>query len=273
MVAIPFNNKTKKTKFQGTFTLESIAYNYTLYLLPIKKQLTQKQSLEIIKYFGNRLFKGKTCLDIDEAAVEENLIYGEVSAFIMVHPVGVDNIASGTLQIYNWCNPTNSSKSSQSSNSSKSSQSSNSSKSPNSPNISNADVWINDVCRVSPSGNQGNPLRGLFFFMEQLVVQNLGKPNIKLYIDPEPTNKGVLKPKYTDLGFTLNSEDDPDICPGWTDHDIVMEKTGLSSDKNIIDFSFLDSSAYSKTSYKTTAKGISKKRQYRKHKKTYRKHK
>ena len=60
-----------------------------------------------------------------------------------------------------------------------------------------------------------------------------------------------------------------------------MEKTGLSSDKNIIDFSFLDSSAYSKTSYKTsykttsktTAKGISKKTQYRKHKKTYRKHK
>lgn len=258
MVAIPFNNKTKKTKFQGTFTLESIAYNYTLYLLPIKKQLTQKQSLEIITYFGNRLFKGKPCLDIDEAAVEDNLIYGEVSAFIMVHPVGVDNIASGTLQIYNWCNPTNSSKSSNSS---------------NSPNISNADVWINDVCRISPSGNQGNPLKGLFFFMEQLVVQNLGKPNIKLYIDPEPTNKSVLKPKYSDLGFTLNSEDDPDICPGWTDHDIVMEKTGLSSDKNIIDFSFLDSSAYSKTSYKTTAKGISKKRQYRKHKKTYRKHK
>lgn len=260
MVAIPFNNKTKKTKFQGTFTLESIDYNYTLYLLPIKKQIAKAQKLEIIKYFGNRLFKGKTCLDIDEAAVEENLIYGEVSAFIMVHPVGVDNIASGTLQIYNWCNPTNSSKSS------------------NSPNISNADVWINDVCRISPSGNQGNPLKGLFFFMEQLVVQNLGKPNIKLYIDPEPTNKGVLKPKYTDLGFTLNSEDEPDICPGWTDHDIVMEKTGLYSDKNIIDFSFLDSSAYSKraikttskTTFKTTAKGISKKR---KHKKTYRKHK
>ena len=261
MVAIPFNNKTKKTKFQGTFTLESIDYNYTLYLLPIKKQIAKTQKLEIIKYFGNRLFKGKTCLDIDEAAVEENLIYGEVSAFIMVHPVGVDNIASGTLQIYNWCNPTNSSKSSQSSNSSKSS---------NSPNINNADVWINDVCRISPSGNQGNPLKGLFFFMEQLVVQNLGKPNIKLYIDPEPTNKGVLKPKYTDLGFTLNSEDDPDICPGWTEHDIVMAKTGLSSDKNIIDFSFLDSSAYSKRAIKTTAKGISKKR---KNKKTYRNHK
>ena len=106
--------------------------------------------------------------------------------------------------------------------------------------------------------------------MEQLVVQNLGKPNIKLYIDPEPTNKGVLKPKYTDLGFTLNSEDDPDICPGWTEHDIVMAKTGLSSDKNIIDFSFLDSSAYSKRAIKTTAKGISKKR---KNKKTYRNHK
>ena len=107
-----FGPKTKKTKFQGTFTLESIDYNYTLYLLPIKKQIAKTQKLEIIKYFGNRLFKGKTCLDIDEAAVEENLIYGEVSAFIMVHPVGVDNIASGTLQIYNWCNPTNSSKSS-----------------------------------------------------------------------------------------------------------------------------------------------------------------
>ena len=42
MVAIPFINKTKKTKFKGTFHLDSTDYEYTMYLLPIKKKQKQK---------------------------------------------------------------------------------------------------------------------------------------------------------------------------------------------------------------------------------------
>jgi hypothetical protein len=248
MVAIPFINKTKKTKFRGTFHLDSTDYEYTFYLLPITKQ---KEYNEIVNYFGNRMFKGSVCLEVDESAVADYLDNDDVSAFIMVNPVGIDNVASGTLQIYDWCNTSSKS-------------------SPKSQNIDDADVWINDVCRVSNSGNSGNPLKALFYFMEQLTVQNLHKNNIKLYIDPEPNNVAVLKPKYESLGFVKNLNQHPEICPNWAGTEIVMEKSGLSGENHIIDFSFLrETRATTARSARarSTAKGI--KKRIKKHKKTH----
>ena len=120
--------------------------------------------------------------------------------------------------------------------------------------------------------------------MEQLVVQNLGKTNIKLYIEPEPDNFNALKPKYESLGFTKNWIDDRNICPNWKGKEIVMEKNGLIPEPHIIDFSFLEKipvtkSATRKTTRITTritAKGIKKhnnNKTHRKHKKRYHKHK
>lgn len=245
MVAISFINKTRKTKFKGTFSLDSTDYEYTMYLLPITKQ---KEYDEIVDYFGNRMFKGNVCLDVDEPAVEDYLNNDDVSAFIMVNPVNIDNVASGTLQIYDWCNTSSTSSKSQ--------------------NINSADVWINDVCRVSSSGNTGNPLKALFYFMEQLVVQNLHKTNIKLYIEPEPDNVNALKPKYESLGFVKNTTENLDICPKWTGKEIVMEKSGLSEETHIINFSFLEGRTPEKsvrsvrsTTRRTTAKGIKSKSQ------------
>jgi hypothetical protein len=223
-----------------------------MYLLPITKQ---KEYDKIVNYFGNRMFKGNVCLDVDESAVEDYLNNDDVSAFIMVNPVNIDNVASGTLQIYDWCNTSSASSS-------------------KSQNINSADVWINDVCRVSSSGNTGNPLKALFYFMEQLVVQNLGKNNIKLYIEPEPDNVKVLKPKYESLGFVKNIESNPEICPNWAGTEIVMEKTGLAEETQVIDFSFLEGTikAKSATNKRTTAKGVKNKTSKRgktsKHKKT-----
>ena len=246
MVAISFINKTRKTKFKGAFSLDSTDYEYTMYLLPITKQ---KEYDEIVDYFGNRMFKGNVCLDVDEPAVEDYLNNDDVSAFIMVNPVNIDNVASGTLQIYDWCNTSSTSSKSQ--------------------NINSADVWINDVCRVSSSGNTGNPLKALFYFMEQLVVQNLGKNNIKLYIEPEPDNVKVLKPKYESLGFVKNIESNPEICPNWAGTEIVMEKTGLAEETQVINFAFLEGTvnAKSATNKRTTAKGVNLKTS--KHRKTH----
>ena len=231
MVAIPFINKTRKTKFKGTFNLDSTDYEYTMYLLPITKQ---KEYNEIVNYFGNRMFKGSVCLEVDESAVEYYLNNEYVSAFIMINPLNIDNIASGTLQIYDWCNTSNKSSS-------------------KSQSIDDADVWINDVCRVSSSSNTGNPLKALFYFMEQLTIQNLHKNNIKLYIENEPDNVKVLKPKYESLGFVKNMIQNPEICPNWTGTEIVMEKSGLTEETPVIDFSFLQSSV--KTARYTTDKG------------------
>lgn len=221
-MALPFNNNTGYSTFEGNFTLDDVSYEYVLYLLPIK---TKKETNEIIKYFGNRTVtinnESKPCLHIDESDIRNSLIDKNVSAYIKVYPTGVDdNIASGSLQIFNWCTAVA---------------------------VEAADVWINDVCRVSPNKgrNIGNPVKGLFFFMEQLVIQNLQKTTIKLFIDPEPENKNVLKPKYISLGFTKNSEDDGDICPEWakTHTNMVMEKNGLIPLTSVIDLSFLLMSA------------------------------
>lgn len=222
MVAIPFNNQTGQSKFQGSFHLDSTDYNYTIYLLPLtyKKNVKTKITNEIASYFGNRMFKGKRCLDIGEGDIQNYIKGQDISAFIIVNPVGIDNVASGTLQVYNWCIPSSS-------------------------DINDDDVWINDVCRVSTGANDGNPLKGLFFIMEQLVVQNLQKTNIKLYIEnkpDKPDNARVLKPKYESLGFIKNNLDNPDICPDLKTDDgyIVMEKTGLVPEPSVIDFSFLE---------------------------------
>jgi hypothetical protein len=225
MVSIPLINKTNKTKFQGTFYFDSNNYEYTIYILPIK---TNPEMDEIVSYFGNRRFKGLICLGLDEDVIRRNIKDNNVSAFIIVKPVGIDNIASGTIQIFDWCiNPP--SFSSVTKNQSTQHVS----------NIHDADIWINDVCRVSNYGNDKNPLKALFYIIEQLIVQNLKKTNIKLYIEPNYDNIAVLKPKYEALGFIKNLNNNQDTCPNWRRKELVLEKTDLAPELHIIDFSFL----------------------------------
>jgi hypothetical protein len=249
MVALTFINKTSKTKFKGTFFSDSTEYEYTLYLLPIKKG--KKEYNEIVNYFGNRIFKEEICLNVDEEVIKDYLDNQDVSAFIMVNPVGVDNIASGTLQIYDWCNTSSAS-------------------SPKSQNMDDADVWINDVCRISRDGNFGNPLKALFYFMEQLVVQNLGKTNIKLIVENDHditndrSNVNVLTAKYDFLGFKNTTIINPEICPNWEGDDIVMEKIGLKEKPDIIDFNFLKSSQTRTATTRNTIVGGNTKRNKKK---------
>lgn len=269
MTVIYFFNKTGKTKFEGTFILDSIEYKYTLYLVPFEREMPTKEQNEIINFFGNRMFKGKHCLDVDESTISDYLYNGYISAFIIVHPVGINNFASGTLQVYNRCYE--------------------SSNNTEEDGIKVADVWINDVCRISETGtNEGNPLKAMFFLMEQLVVQNLNKNNIKLYVDKDEKNISVLKPKYESLGFVLNNETQPGICPEWKDAEMVMEKPNLVANPNIIDLSFLKIPRYNlrssnskrqrtyggnknKKSNKNNKRKTKKKTNKRKTKKTYKK--
>lgn len=232
MTAFPFINKTKKTKIDGTFILDSQVYEYILYLLPIVTELPTEEQEELISYFGNRMFKGKHCLEVDEATISYYLYENAVSAFVMVKPKNINNIASGTLQIYNWCYSPSDDINEQ---------------------LRLADVFINDVCRVSDTKeNIGNPLKALFFFMEQITIQNMDKNKIKLFVENTDENKNILKPKYMSLGFTLNTDDDvsANICPQKDEHEFVMQKSNLESRSDIIDLSFLKIPPYNLRSSK-----------------------
>jgi hypothetical protein len=217
-MAYKFKNNTGRHKFTGTFSYKSLNYEYVLYL----PDLIDPERSEVITKFGNRMQKGKACLDVDEAVVTNYLVRGDVSAYIIINQVGSDETASGTLQIYDWC-------------------------SGNSKQLlANAYVWINDVCRIlGPSGVKTtvSPIGALFYFMEQLTVQNIKKSDIYLFVDThDESNKTVLTNIYSkNYGFTVNSIDDTTICPsnGAGATLMTMKKPGLVSDTSSINFDFL----------------------------------
>ena len=215
-MAFKFKNNTGRHKFTGTFSYKTLNYEYILYL----PTLVDAERSEVITKFGNRMQKGKICLDVNEAVVSNYLVNGDVSAYIIVNEVGRDETASGTLQIYDWC-------------------------SGNKKLLANAYVWINDVCRIlGPSGvkTTASPIGPLFYFMEQLTVQNIKKSDIYLFVDThDENNKNALKNIYNNYGFTLNSLDDTTVCPvnGAGATLMAMKKPSLVEDTTAIDFSFL----------------------------------
>jgi hypothetical protein len=237
-MAYKFKNNTGKHKFSGTFSYKSINYEYTLYL-PV---LVEPERSEVITKFGNRMQKGKICLDINETVVSNYLDGGDVSAYIIVNEVGSDETASGTLQIYDWC-------------------------SGNKQSLPNAFVWINDVCRIlGPSGvkTTTSPIGALFYFMEQLTVQNIKKSDIYLFVDThDESNKIALTNIYKNYGFTLNSLDDTTVCPinGAGTTLMAMKKPSLVADTSGINFEIL---MKRKGGGKRKSRNIKHKRSYKK---------
>jgi len=211
MPALNFENYIGQSEFTGIINHQGFDYDYTIYITPLTNE---SESNDIINYFGNRTYKGKLCLDIDEEGIKESIDNDEVSAFFIVKVAGINNVASGSLQIYDWCKTRK-----------------------------GFDVWINDVCKISSDdviarekttpGSTGAPVDVMFILMEQLVVQNLGKRNIKLFVENEPTNAKFLVPRYQKMGFQIDS-----ICNKKFKDDIVMEKQ-INPDISMIDFSFL----------------------------------
>jgi len=242
MSVIPFINKTGRTKFNDSFTLDNIEYEYVFYLLPIDRELPKKEHREIVNYFGNRMYKDKPCLDLNESHIEGYLLDKNVSAFVVVYPSGINNVASGTLQIADMCFL--------------------------SEEAPNYDIWIGDICRVSDKTNEGDPLKALFFLMEQLAVQNMDKTNINLFIERDEKNKKFLEAKYKTLGFILNADETPDICPQWPHPEMVMQKPNLQPKKDIIDLSFLKISPYGLRKRQRTFGGRKTKKSNKRHKKT-----
>jgi hypothetical protein len=188
-----FNNNTNQIKFIDSIIFNGIKYNYTIYLYNPTK-ITNPEKQEIINYFGNRIYRGGPCLGLGTEYFKELIRGKDISAFFKVQVDGMNNVASGTLQIYDWCDPKN----------------------PN-PSTDNTDVWISDVCKIaSPDvvdrekaikGSTGFPVEAMFFLMEQLAIQNLQKTQIKLLVENKPDNATFLIPRYTAIGFNVD-----DIC-------------------------------------------------------------
>ena len=82
MPALNFKNNTGQSKFTGTINYQGFNYDYIIYLTPLINPI-EKQ--EIVSYFGNRKYKGKLCLEIDENRISESLDNDDISAFFIVN--------------------------------------------------------------------------------------------------------------------------------------------------------------------------------------------
>jgi hypothetical protein len=216
MPALNFINHTGNSRFSGIITYNSIEYDFIIYITPL---VDPNEIQEIVNYFGTRVYNGKPCLGIRKTSIAKMINSGDVSAFFIVRVSGVDNVASGTLQMYDWCDLTN-----------------------------DYDVWINDVCKIAPdkqTGSIGKPVDVMFMLMEQLVVQNLGKTNIKLFVSEKnkkrnknynikDPNASFLKQRYNNIGYNIEPS-----CDNKFKNENVMEKSSLVPDTSIIDYAFL----------------------------------
>jgi len=171
-MAYTFINKTKQNKFTGVLEYQGKNFEYELYILP----LHEEDKEEVIRKFGNRIRNGSVCLDLTEERVRENIENENNSGFAIVKEVGTQDVGSGSLQIYNWCNEKK--------------------------GKSAAQLWIHDVCRIIEPGTPKSiisPIKVLFHLFEQLAIYNLNKRSIHLMV--EESEKNVLVPIYQSYGF------------------------------------------------------------------------
>ena len=216
-MALQFKNIRNK-KIMGQMNLDGLVYEYTIYLMPLKNTIYPN---EIISFFGNREQNGEKCLEITEADINNYLTnpIPSVSAFIKVNQIGFDETASGTIQIYNWCN-----------------------REPNDyDTLDYSQIWINDVCRIiGPSNTRstGEPIKAFFTLIEQFAIQKLEKNKVYLMVEKNKpgTNKLIQIYSSNKYNFVLAPCIEPtNILPNksiLTNH-IIMNKSNITANTRL----------------------------------------
>lgn len=186
-MVLQFNDKIPNKKIVGLMNLDSLVYEYIIYLMPLEKTPLKT---EVVSFFGNRIQDGKKCLKLEETDVENyiNDDNPQVSAFIIVKQLVSNETASGTIQLHNWCNRTRG-------------------------QSGTYQIWINDVCRiVEPTKKKYHisPLKAFFTLIEQFAIQKLGKNEVYLMVKKEIPIDGNdttdrLMHIYNSYGFILNN--------------------------------------------------------------------
>jgi hypothetical protein len=176
--AFPFPNPTGQIRFEGKTLYEGTLYDYKIFLTPLQKSTPDYDY--VVKEISGRRQKGsrKACLGTTKKIIEQQLNQQITSAYGFVNPVGSKDTVSGSVQLYQWDTTT-----------------------------TDYQVWINDLCRNTPSGakkHEVSPLYVLFMLFEQMAAQMLGKTVVYLFVDRE--NEPVLVPLYQKYGFSVDND-------------------------------------------------------------------
>jgi len=171
----------------GLIHMDNHEFEYEVYLLPILGEEKEAVERDLIARLGGRMQNGKHCLDIDESVVSRNIENGEYSAMAFVKNKHHDDVASGTLQYYDWCD------------------------------TGKPQMWINDLCRISNSKQSASPVKALLKVFELITKKNTKSLRyMNLMVDNEnPEQAKVLIRIYEKYGFEIIKKrdcamDDPD---------------------------------------------------------------
>jgi len=172
-----YNNETSDTTkpIIGTIEMNSHEFEYEVYLLPILGAEKESVERDLIRRLGNRMQNGKHCLDINETVVSKNIENDEYSVIAFIKNKNHDDVASGTLQYYDWCEK------------------------------GKPQMWINDLCRISTSKQSVSPVKALLKVFEMMTKTYTKRLKfINLMVDNENLDKArVLIGIYKKYGFEV----------------------------------------------------------------------
>jgi hypothetical protein len=184
-----YKNSVKDTinPITGEINLEGEDFIYEIYLLPIigsEIDKIKEKEQELVTRIGNRKQNGKICLDIDETLVRENILYNDYSSIVFVKNKNYDDNASGTMQLYDWCN---------------------------------------DLCRISAEKRNFSPIKALLQVFEMITIKYTKNIKyIHLMVDKEkPDEAEILKNIYIKYGFEVVENNE---CNVDDENYIIMKK-------------------------------------------------
>ena len=151
---------------------DELTFSSELYINPSSQPKPIQSS--IVQRLGNRLVNGAPCLSITPADVRKNIRNNEYSAVGFTKNTEADDVASGTLQYYDWCG------------------------------TGKPQLWINDLCRVrtAPERPRVSPTLILLQLFESFA-RECGLTPIYLIVEAAQTQ---LPGIYNGYGYTATTD-------------------------------------------------------------------
>lgn len=185
----------------GEEHLDGHDFEYEVYLLPIMGSEKELVENDLIRRLGSRMQNGKHCLDIDETVVRKNIENNEYSAIVFVKNKNHDDVASGTLQYYDWCE------------------------------TGKPQIWINDLCRISTSKQSASPIKVLLKVFETITKKYTKRlRHVNLMVDNENLDQArVLIGIYKKYGFRILRTPDCDMDDPTSEYTLMRKELDKKS--------------------------------------------
>lgn len=158
----------------GQVELDRHIFQYEIYLLPIIGSGSESVNQELVARLGTRFHKNEPCLGVTESVVQQNIENNEYSAMIFVKNKRHNDVASASIQFYDWCD------------------------------TGKNQIWINDLCRVAEVKQSVSPVRILFQVAEMVAHKyTKGIYHVNLMVDNTKPDHLLLINIYKKYGFRL----------------------------------------------------------------------